>query len=274
MVILRYITFLPKDVTLYAGGYIMSIQFDPKLLDDESQVPKYQLISQIIGENIRSGNLKPGDQLPPEPELIEMFNVSRITIRAAISNLVKKEIVTRKQGLGTFVRETQPTYRFTELEGFTKSCEMAGYSSHSDILSFRMEPVPDDIHEFLKVKPGDNVLTLLRLRYVNDIPCMYEHTYFSHKYLAMQSISAEELQSSLYQIFKTRFHIDRIEGRRYTNASFPNADEQLHLGLDPQTPIVRLTDLQFDSNGMPLFASRVSYDSKVFQWGMIFATKL
>lgn len=252
----------------------MSIQFDPKLLEDESHIPKYQLISQIIGENIRSGNLKPGEQLPPEPELIELFDVSRITIRAAVSDLVKKEIVTRKQGLGTFVRETQLTFRITELEGFTKSCEMAGYSSHSDILSFRMGSVPDDIYEFLKVKKGDEVLTLLRLRYVNDIPCMLEYSYFSPKYLAIQTSSKEELQASLYQIFKTRFHIERIEGRRYTHASFPDANEQFYLRLDSETPIVRLTDLQFDSNGMPLFASRASYNSEFFQWGMIFSTKL
>ena len=252
----------------------MSIQFDPMILEGESQVPKYQLISQIISENIRSGNLVPGEQLPPEPELIEMFNVSRITIRAAISNLVKKEIVTRKQGLGTFVRETQQTYRITELEGFTKSCEMAGYTSHSDILSFGMQPVPEDLHEFLRLKSGDDVLTLLRLRFVNDIPCMYEYMFFSSKYLAVQSASAEELQASMYQLFKDRFHIDRIEGRRYTHASFPNPDEQKYLKLSADTPIVRLTDLQFDQNGTPLFASRVSYNSEVFQWGMTFSTKL
>ena len=252
----------------------MSILFDPNILDSEYQVPKYQVISQIISENIRSGNLKPGEQIPPEPELIAMFNVSRITVRAAISDLVKKEILVRKQGLGTFVRETQQTYRFTELEGFTKSCEMAGYSSHSDVLFFAVSPSPDDLYEFLKVKQGESVLTLLRLRYVDDIPCMYEYTYFSPKYPSVASVSKEELEGSLYQLFKNRFHIDRIEGRRYASASFPNEEERLHLKLDANTPIVRLTDLQFDTHGMPLFASRVSYDSKLFQWGMVFMTKL
>lgn len=252
----------------------MSIQFDPFVLDNDNDIPKYRLISTIISENIRSGNLKPGEQIPPEPDLINMFNVSRITIRAAISDLVKKEIVTRKQGLGTFVREAQQSYRFTELEGFTKSCEVAGFSSHSDVLLFSMTTVPDDLYEFLKVKQGESVLTLLRLRYVNDLPCMYEYTYFSPKYLVMESVSNDELTGSLYQLFKNRFHIDRVEGRRYTSASFPNEEEQMHLKLDASTPIVRLTDLQFDSNGSPLFASRISYDSRRFQWGMIFMTKL
>lgn len=252
----------------------MSIQFDPNVLDSDNQVPKYLLISQIISENIRSGNLKPGDQLPPEPDLIALFDVSRITVRAAISDLVKKEIVTRKQGLGTFVREAQQSYRFTELDGFTKSCEVAGFNSHSDVLSFSMQTVPDDLYEFLKVKKGDNVLTLLRLRYVNDLPCMYEYTYFSPKYLVLESVSNEELCGSLYQLFKNKLHIDKIEGRRYTTASFPIEEEQQYLKLDGNTPIVRLTDLQFDTNGMPLFASRITYDSRRFQWGMIFMTKL
>ena len=51
-------------------------------------------------------------------------------------------------------------------------------------------------------------------------------------------------------------------------------EEQQYLKLDSNTPIVRLTDLQFDTNGMPLFASRITYDSRRFQWGMIFMTKL
>ncbi len=251
----------------------MPIQFDPMILQEDSNVPKYKLISRIIMENIRTGSLKPGDQLPPEPDLIEMFGVSRITVRAAVSDLVKKEIVSRKQGLGTFIRESQQSIRITELDEFTKSCELAGYSSRSEVISLGMRTVPEDVYEFLRVRNTDSVLTLLRLRYVNDQPCMLEYTYFSPKYMTVQ-VYKEDLPSSLYELFHNRFHIDTIEGRRYCEATFPNKDEQKYLKLNDETPVVRLLDLQFDSNGMPLFCSRVTYDSSVFQWGFIFSTKL
>ena len=58
---------------------------------------------------IRSGQLKPGDRLDSESLLSERFAVSRITVRQAIEELVRKQIVVRKQGKGTFV--TQPTVK-------------------------------------------------------------------------------------------------------------------------------------------------------------------
>lgn len=65
--------------------------------------PLYVIIQEYILEQIRKGHWKPGDQIPPERELAEQFNVSRITAKSAIGELAQRGYVTRNRGRGTFV---------------------------------------------------------------------------------------------------------------------------------------------------------------------------
>ena len=69
--------------------------------------PAYVIIMEFIKNKILSRELKPGDKVPSENELARMFNVSRLTARKALENLEYEGIVTRIQGLGTFVSSSQ-----------------------------------------------------------------------------------------------------------------------------------------------------------------------
>ena len=67
--------------------------------------PKYIEIHEWIKKQIISGELKPGERMYSENELMEMFSVSRQTVRHAISRLEFEEFVVRKRGSGTYIRE-------------------------------------------------------------------------------------------------------------------------------------------------------------------------
>ncbi|HOJ88633.1 MAG TPA: GntR family transcriptional regulator [Pseudothermotoga sp.] len=69
--------------------------------------PAYVLIMDYVRNRILSKELKPGDKVPSENELARMFNVSRLTARKALENLEYESMVTRIQGLGTFVASAQ-----------------------------------------------------------------------------------------------------------------------------------------------------------------------
>lgn len=64
----------------------------------------YQEIVDQIQAQVQSGQLSPGDRLPPERELAEQFGVSRTAVREAIKSLAEKGLVTVEVGRGTFVR--------------------------------------------------------------------------------------------------------------------------------------------------------------------------
>ena len=74
-------------------------------------VPLYFQLEQILKSQIMTGELLSGDQIPTEKELAEKYNVSSITVRQAILNLVSEGLLNRKQGRGTFVTDTQPVIK-------------------------------------------------------------------------------------------------------------------------------------------------------------------
>ena len=63
----------------------------------------YTKIEETIATEIAQGDYRPGDQLPTEDALLERFQVSRITVRRAIQNLVTRGLLEIRRGLGTFV---------------------------------------------------------------------------------------------------------------------------------------------------------------------------
>lgn len=67
------------------------------MLDAEAQVPLYKQLEEIIKNKISSGEYKENEKIPPEPELTEVYSVSRITVRKAIQELVKEGYLIKKQ---------------------------------------------------------------------------------------------------------------------------------------------------------------------------------
>lgn len=81
---------------------------------DKNQLPKYMLLKNDILDWIRSGRLKPNDQLQTEFELSDAFGISRQTVRQAIGELVQEGWLYRIQGKGTFVAAAAPVGRKSE----------------------------------------------------------------------------------------------------------------------------------------------------------------
>ena len=68
----------------------------------------YQGIVEQIEGLLERGDIRPGDQLPPERQLADQFQVSRASVREALRTLELLGIVETRPGGGTFVRRTTP----------------------------------------------------------------------------------------------------------------------------------------------------------------------
>ena len=75
------------------------------IVDHSIRSPRYIQVYAAVRDWICQGSYKPGQRLPTEGELCELFGVSRITTRKAIDMLVDEELVVRQPGRGTFVVE-------------------------------------------------------------------------------------------------------------------------------------------------------------------------
>ena len=88
----------------------------------------YSRVETVLANEISDGDLKVGDQLPTEDSLIARFEVSRITVRRAIQNLVSRGLVEIRRGKGTFVAAPKLTQELTELSGFVEDMHALGES--------------------------------------------------------------------------------------------------------------------------------------------------
>ncbi len=100
---------------------------------------KPEKIAQILEEEIRSGRLAHGDQLPSENELVRRFSVSRSTVRKGLSKLSRRGLIMTSVGIGSFV--TFDGNVVADEAGWTKALEKAGANALTRTL--RLETVTD-----------------------------------------------------------------------------------------------------------------------------------
>lgn len=138
-------------------------------LDRNSPVPLYFQVAQHLEQAIDSGALPPGTLLLNEIDLSDALGLSRPTMRRALQSLVNKGLVVRRRGIGT--RVVQPKMRRPlELSSLYDDLSRGGRQPTTEVLSFTMVPVAEDIAAKLQVDAGTEVLELVRLRSADGEP--------------------------------------------------------------------------------------------------------
>jgi GntR family transcriptional regulator len=154
----------------------LSAILSPEDLQTGGSGPLYVKLRQTLEDAILTGKLAHGQALPPERDLAEFANVSRVTVRKAVDDLVKDGLLTRRQGSGTFVmkpvsRLQQPLSRLTS---FTEDMARRGYTTRSEWLERGLfHPSPDEMM-MLGLKVDMMVARLGRLRIANELPLAIE----------------------------------------------------------------------------------------------------
>lgn len=164
----------------------------------------YIKIADAIMEKIKTGEWKPGQMIPSEKEFCEQYHVSRPTVRAALSSLVNQGYLVRIKGKGSFVAKPKIVEDTTVfLESFSQEMAAKGMVVQTEVLEHRLMEADEEVAEKLKVNPGDEVIKLVRLRYVKDSfdqgPIVYNVSYFPGKFgfLMKCDFEQESLTSAL-----------------------------------------------------------------------------
>lgn len=165
-----------------------------RALDDSSAQPLYQQLQRSLREAIESRVIAPDDALPPERDLAEELNVSRITVRKAIDGLVEEGLLTRKQGSGTFVN-TRVEKNFAKLTSFSEDMRARGRKPRSVWLNKAQGMVTPEEAMTLRSSPGTPVYRFQRIRIADDAPMSIEYA----TVLATSLPSLEAVETSLYE---------------------------------------------------------------------------
>ena len=113
------------------------------VLDRQSVVPLYYQIQQGLSEQIRSGELKPGELMPSEQEIAARLGVSRMTARQALKSLCSRGLAFSQRGKGTFVSRMKLEKNFRQLLSFSEEMKDRGSRPRSKVLAFK-RMLPDE----------------------------------------------------------------------------------------------------------------------------------
>ena len=213
--------------------------------------PLYYQIREHIREKINNNEYPPNSMIPSEAELCEIYDVSRVTVRRAILDLVQEGLLNRGKGKGTFVSEN---YGLTEVNGvqsFTQELLGLNMRPSAKLLGCRIRTADSTLRNALHLAEGEKVVTISRLRLVNDRePCMVEVMNFPYK--LVPDIENEDLNKSVYQLLKNNYQCEVVYATDIMEPIIIGEYESKLLELDMPTAGMRTNRLGYDSNRNPI----------------------
>ena len=159
--------------------------------------PRYVQLRRRLEVGIEAGIIEPGAPLPPEREIAEITDLSRVTVRKAFKELVKQGIVEQRQGSGTFVRNkvARVEQSLSYLSSFSEDMERRGMKTTSKWLERGIFlPSPEEVVA-LGLGSGDQVARIHRLREADGQPMAIERAALPLDILP----NPTEMTSSLYE---------------------------------------------------------------------------
>ena len=224
--------------------------------------PLYQQIKGLILHSLQHGEWKPGEAIPSEIELAARFRVSQGTVRKAIDELAAENLVTRRQGKGTFVSthaERQVQYRFLKLMPDAGAASEEGPAQRT-ILECRRLRASADVARSLALRAGDSVIQIKRILSFVGVPTILEDIWLPGQ--AFKGLTAEQLahyQGPTYAMFELDFGVRMVRAEEKIRAVLPDETQAQWLNVSAGTPLLSVERLAYTYNDVPMELRRGLY---------------
>ncbi len=175
-----------------------------------------------------------GDAIPSERQLSADLGVSRLTVRAALDELVREGYLLRRRGAGTFVSEPKIAQELT-MTSFTEDMLRRGMVPGSRTLELRTSPAGPWLGRILHVSPSEPIVVVKRLRLADDETMAIE-TLHVRASLA-PGLTAKDLEEhSFYELLTERYGLDVVGGLQTIEPTVTNEEESEALGVPLHSP--------------------------------------
>ena len=224
-------------------------------IDKSSYIPLYIQVRDILKELINSGKLEPGHQIPSENELSSAFNISRMTVRQAIQELIREGFLNIRRGEGTFVNAVPHTQMLLKLEGFSSEMAKLGYRNHSKVLSIQTIESFDSYemaYSGLEKPPGEPLIRIQRVRFVEDTPFALETSFLSYR--TGKGLLEPKMPGdmSLYNYIENDLHIRLSRADHVIQPGLAEGEIADHLAVELGSPILKLHGTTFSMTNKPI----------------------
>lgn len=199
--------------------------------------PLYQKIKQYIINEIRAGRLLPGERVPSEYEIARTMGVCRMTGNRALKELTSEGVLTRIQGVGTFVAEQQIRSEFMVVRNIAEEVAARGHQYHCIVHKTQAEKANAIVAKALEIPFETRVFHSVIVHFDNDQAIQLENRYVNAA-LVPHYLEVDFTRKTPNQYLSEITPITRFE--HTIEAVAPDAEVQKLLQLPPQEPCLRL----------------------------------
>jgi GntR family transcriptional regulator len=228
-------------------------------------IPLYIQIAEGLVSQIESGELSPGDRLPPERDLSEKLGVNRMTLRRSLRVLESQGLVVRKHGVGTFIGEPKIDRQMDVVFRFTRGMQRRGLTPGAKIISLERVAVDRSVSRDLEVQASTPAYKILRLRSINQEPVMLESYIIpADRYPGLDTCDLEN--RSIYEVMESEYGVRIARARQSFEPIVASQFEAELLQVWVGAPLMLEKRISYDHEGLPVEYGRDRYRGDRFRF--------
>lgn len=207
-------------------------------------------VAAVLRRRIVDGDLAVGDPMPSEAALVAEFGASRGTVRQALATLRTEGLIGGGQGRPPVVRQATPGQPFETFLSFTAWAEESGRKPGQRTVEIARRAASTHAADALGLAPGDPVIEVLRLRFLDDEPAMLERSTFV-EHVGRLLFDMDPDAGSLYAHL-TACGVDLHDAQHTIDAIGADETDAELLAVEPGSPLLRERREVTSRTGEPL----------------------
>ena len=225
-------------------------------LTGASDLPAHARISYWLERLIVSRKLHAGDKLPAEVDIAGALGVSRMTLRQALASIEGKGLIERRRGRfgGNFVAQPRFDFSLSDLPGFTEQMRRAHVEAGAHVVQALTRAPNPDVRTALRLRRGDQVHEVLRVRSANGDPITLEETYFPAG--VFPGMLEFDLGDSLYRVMEREYRRPPHSADEVIEPVKATPQQAELLGIDRDDALLLVTRTSYAVDGLPVEFSR------------------
>lgn len=230
--------------------------------------PLYAQVKELLLKEIKAGTYKVNENIPTEVELQKMFNVSRMTVRLAIDELVTEGYLLRERAKGTRVLQPKVVENLNHITYFSKEMKAKGLEFETKAIEISIVKATPLIAQALQISEGSNVYCLHRVYFVDGEPFAAITSYLPSNL----NISVDEstYMHSLYEYLENEKGIVITKAYEDIEVSFSNKQISEDLGIAKGTAVLLRSRRSLDQHGEYVEFVQSYYRSEKYKYSLTY----
>jgi DNA-binding GntR family transcriptional regulator len=237
-------------------------RFQPaNVVDRTAALPVYFQIAADVRRRLDGGEWSAGQRIAAELELAREYEVSRMTIRQALAELVKDDLLERRRGSGTYVRQQRRPLQYDlslTVGALVNRWQEADFDNRAEVIDVSVVEPPDDVRHRLQLPRSRDALYMMRRVFINEQPTVLYRSWFDQT-LVPNLERSPRLTGSLSRALAEDYQLVPVRADSELEVVRPTREETHLLLAASDVPIAMVTSTTYLKNGRPLEHAQLAW---------------